>query len=112
MNRCRYCLAAHTALARSAGLSDEEIADSRRSTATDRKAEAVLRLARRIVEEHGRVSDDDLAAARGAGLAAVGSVEAGAVAALTPFSNSITHVAGTEGVCPEVTPPPAQASLH
>ncbi len=105
LNRCRYCLAAHSALARMAGLSDEEIADSRRGTSTHRKTEAILRFAGRVVEERGWVSDDDLAAVRSAGADDAEIAEIVAIVSLNIFTNYFNHVAGTEVDFPEVAPP-------
>jgi AhpD family alkylhydroperoxidase len=48
VNRCGYCLAAHCALGKMAGLGDEEITDSRRGTSTDRKTEACCSLPGRL----------------------------------------------------------------
>lgn len=94
-NRCQYCLAAHTALGRMVGLGDEEIADSRRGAATDRRSEAVLQFARRIVAERGWVGDDDVAAVRAAGVSAGEVAEIVAIVALNIFTNYFNHVAGT-----------------
>src|SRR5262245_53886280 len=39
-NGCDYCLAAHSAIGRTVGLTAEQVQDSRRGTAVDPKAEA------------------------------------------------------------------------
>jgi AhpD family alkylhydroperoxidase len=44
-NGCDYCLSAHTALGRLAGLKDDEIARSREGASTDPETDAVLRFA-------------------------------------------------------------------
>lgn len=109
VNRCQYCLAAHSALGKMAGLGEEEIADSRRGTSPDRKTEAVLRFARRVVTERGWVGDDDLRAVRSAGVSDAEVAEIVAVVALNIFSNYFNHVAGTEVDFPEVEPAAAPA---
>lgn len=101
-NHCQYCLSAHTAMGKLAGLSDEEIADSRRGVSPDRKTEAVLQLARQIVTERGWVSDDDVAAARAAGVNDTEIAEIIAHVALNLFTNYFNHVVGTEVDFPEV----------
>ena len=95
-NQCQYCLSAHTALGKMAGLGDEEIADGRRGASTDRKTEAVLRFARKIVTERGFVKDDDLATVRAAGVSDAEIAEIVANTALNIFTNYFNHVAETE----------------
>ena len=41
-HQCGYCLAAHTAIGTSVGLTDDEVHDARSATSPDRKTEAVL----------------------------------------------------------------------
>lgn len=56
VNRCRYCLAAHTALARRAGFDDAQILALRRgSAAFDAKLDALARLARGLAQARGTV---------------------------------------------------------
>ena len=105
LNGCRYCLAAHSAVGRMVGLSDEEIADSRRSASPDRKIEAALRFARKVVTERGWVSDDDIAALRGVGASDGEIAEIVGAVALNTFSTYFNHVAGTEVDFPEVEAP-------
>jgi uncharacterized peroxidase-related enzyme len=109
LNHCRYCLAAHAALGRMAGLGDEEIADSRRGVSPDRKTEAVLRFARQVVTERGWVSDDDVAAVRAGGATDAEIAEIIAAVALNIFTNYFNHVAATEVDFPEVEPATAPA---
>ena len=102
LNGCQYCLSAHSALGKMAGLGDEEIADSRRGVSPDRKTEAVLRFARKVVSERGWVSDDDMATARAAGTSDAEISEIVAHVAVNIFSNYFNHVAQTELDFPEV----------
>ena len=60
VNRCDYCIAWHSAVGSSVGLTDDEVRDARNGTSPDRKTEAVLQFARRIAEKRGSVSDDDI----------------------------------------------------
>ena len=105
LNGCQYCLSAHSALGKMVGLSDEEIADSRRGVSPDRKTEAVLRFARKVVTERGRVSDDDVAALRTVGVGDAEVAEIVATVAANIFSNYFNHVADTEVDFPEVAAP-------
>lgn len=95
-NDCDYCLAAHSALGKMAGLSDEQIADARRGEAVDSKDDALVRLAVKLVRQQGHLSDADLAETHehGFGDAAIGEVVANV--ALNVFTNYFNHVADTE----------------
>lgn len=108
-NRCQYCLSAHTALGKMAGLSEEEVSDSRRGESPDRHTAAVLQFAGRIVTERGWVGDEDLAAARAAGVTDAEVAEIVALVALNIFTNYFNHVAGTDIDFPEVAPAKAPA---
>ncbi len=105
LNRCQYCLSAHSALGTMVGLSDEEIADSRRGVSPDRKTEAVLQFARKVVSERGWVGDDDVATVRGAGTSDAEITEVVAHVAVNIFSNYFNHVAETVVDFPAVEAP-------
>ena len=105
LNGCHYCLSAHSALGRMVGLSEEEIADSRRGVSPDRKTEAVLQFARKVVTERGWVSDDDVTSLRAAGTSDAEISEVVAHVAVNIFSNYFNHVADTEVDFPEVEAP-------
>ena len=107
LNGCHYCLSAHTALGKMVGLGDEEIADSRRGVSPDRKTEAVLQFARKVVTERGWVSDDDVASVRATGTTDAELAEIVGAVALNIFSNYFNHVAGTDVDFPEVASPAA-----
>ena len=95
-NGCDYCVAAHTALGKGAGLSDQEACDARRATARDAKEAAALAFARRVVSERGHVADDDMQTLRQAGYNDGEIAEIVAAVALNIFTNYFNHVAGTE----------------
>ncbi len=105
LNKCRYCLSAHSALGKMVGLSDEEIADSRRGVSPDRKTEAVLQFSRRIVEERGWVTDDDVAQVRSTGVSDGEIAEIVANVAFNTFTNYFDHVAEPKVDFPEVEAP-------
>ena len=102
LNGCQYCLSAHSALGKMAGLGDEEIGDSRRGVSPHRKTEAVLQFARKVVTERGWVSDDDVASLRAAGTSDAEIAEVVAHVAVNIFSNYFNHVAETDVDFPEV----------
>lgn len=101
-NGCDYCVSAHAAIGRSAGLSDEEIADSRRGSSPDRKTDAALNFARKLVNERGRVGDDDVEILRAAGFDEGAIAEIVANVALNLFTNYFNHVAETDIDFPEI----------
>lgn len=103
-NQCDYCLAAHTAVGKMVGLTPDQILDSRRGTAIDPKADALIRFARKVVDDRGHVSDDDMAAVRAAGLDDAAIAEVVANVALNIFTNYFNHVADTDIDFPKVEP--------
>jgi uncharacterized peroxidase-related enzyme len=96
LNRCDYCISAHSAIGKTAGLSEAQMLDARQGKASDEKAAAALQLARRIVETRGFVSDGDIKAARDGGLVDAEVVEIVANVVLNVFTNYFNHVAETE----------------
>ena len=62
VNGCEYCLAAHTAIAKKQGLTDEQILEIRRgSVSFDAKLDALVKLAKSITENKGH-ADEQLVA--------------------------------------------------
>jgi uncharacterized peroxidase-related enzyme len=111
VNGCDYCLAAHSAIGKTVGLTAEQIQDSRRGTAVDAKAEALIRFALDVVETRGKVSDAALAAVRAAGFDDGVIAEVVAHVALDVFTNYFNNVARTDldfPKAPKLTPEPAQ----
>ena len=95
-NACDYCLSAHTALGKGAGLSEADIAAARDARSADLKTAAIVRLARTLVDTRGRATDSDLTAARNAGLSDGEIVEVVANVVVNIFTNYLNHVAGTD----------------
>jgi uncharacterized peroxidase-related enzyme len=102
LNRCEYCLSAHTYLGSHAGLSDEEVLASREGASSEPKANAVLALVTAAVKKQGRVSRSEMDAARNAGLSDGEIVEVVANVALNIMTNYLNNVAGTEIDFPRV----------
>ncbi len=101
-NLCGYCLAAHSAAGAAVGLSDEEIADARRGASPDRRTDAALSFARRIVATGGRVAEADLARIRRAGFDEPQITELIVLVGLQQLTNTFNLVAGTEVDFPPV----------
>ena len=102
-NDCQYCLAAHSAIGRSVGLSEEAIGDSRRGDSIDPKESQALAFTRTVVENRGWASDEDIAKLRKIGLSQGDIVELIANISLTLFTNYFNHIAETEVDFPAVS---------
>ena len=66
-NNCEYCLSAHTAIGRKAGLDGAEIEANRSGTSRDEKAAVAVRFARSLVAHMGEVTTAELLEMRDAG---------------------------------------------
>jgi len=88
-NACEYCLAAHTALGRKAGASDQEMTDAQGGQSQDPKTAAALRFALSVVEGRGQIDEADVAQLRAAGFGDEEIVEILAHVALNLFTNYV-----------------------
>lgn len=88
-NSCEYCLAAHTALGRRAGVSPEAMAAAQVGESDDPRTAALLTFALRLVEERGHVTADDVQAVRDQGWDDEQIVETIAQVALNLFTNYV-----------------------
>lgn len=66
-NSCEYCVSAHTAIGRKAGLDNDEMAANRAGSSQDARAAVAVQLARSLVEHTGDITSAELHAARAAG---------------------------------------------
>lgn len=66
-NACQYCVSAHTAIGRKAGLDNDEMALNRGATSSDPKAAAALAFAKALVDNMGEVTKTEFEAVRAAG---------------------------------------------
>lgn len=74
-NACQYCVSAHTAIGRKAGLSSEEMEANRAGGSHDAKADAAVRFARALAEHSGDITAAELLAVRNAGYSDAAIVE-------------------------------------
>jgi uncharacterized peroxidase-related enzyme len=88
-NSCQYCVSAHTAIGRRAGLSNEEMLLNRQGSSGDAKAAAAVALARSLNDHLGELTTAELDAARAAGLSVAEIVETIAVVVLNIYTNII-----------------------
>lgn len=109
VNDCQYCLAAHSAIGRTVGLSEEAIGDSRRGESPDIKEATALEFTRLVVSNRGQVSGEEVAKLRKAGFTDGEITEIMGHIALTLFTNYFNQVAGTEVDFPAVAELEARA---
>jgi uncharacterized peroxidase-related enzyme len=103
-NGCEYCLSAHAAIGKGAGLTATDIAAARGADATDPRARSALRFARALVLHRGHVADTDVAALRAAGFTDGEINEVIANVALNVFTNYFNNVTHPVVDFPRVAP--------
>lgn len=101
-NGCQYCVSAHTAIGRHAGLSNDEMLLNRRGRSTDARAAAAVAFAGALNDNLGEVTTAEFEAARGAGLSDGEIVEIIAIVALNIFTNMIGKATRVEIDFPRV----------
>jgi uncharacterized peroxidase-related enzyme len=103
-NDCEYCLSAHTALGRKAGLSGHDMEAARQGCASDPRAQAALDFAVLMVERRGHVGDAEIARLRAAGFDEEEIVEIVAHVALNIFTNYVNVAFDVDVDFPRVKP--------
>ena len=101
VNGCGYCVDAHTAIGKMAGLDDQALMDSRKGTAADPKEDAAVKFSLKLVEKRGWADDADVEALRTAGYGDAEIAEITANVALNLFTNYFNHVADTKSDFPK-----------
>ena len=103
VNACDYCLSAHSALGRGAGLSGDEMVANGDGRASDSPAAAALQFARALLDRRGAVTEQDVARVRGAGFGDGEIAEIIAHVGLNVFTNYFNRAVRTEIDFPLVT---------
>ena len=88
-NACEYCLAAHTALGRKAGVASQEMTAAQDGKSDDPKTAAALTFALAVVEGRGQIDESAVQTLRQAGYSDEEAVEILAHVALNLFTNYI-----------------------
>jgi uncharacterized peroxidase-related enzyme len=91
VNGCDYCLAAHTLFGGKAGLSPQDILAARQG-----ELNAYATLAYQLTESRGHLNDEQIAAARAAGIDDRKIIEVIAVVAVQTLTNYLNNVALTD----------------
>jgi uncharacterized peroxidase-related enzyme len=86
-NGCQYCVSAHTAIGRGAGLSNEEMLRNRQGGSGDARAAAAVTFAKALNEHRGEVTTAEFEAVRAAGFSDGEIVEIVTLVALNVFTN-------------------------
>jgi uncharacterized peroxidase-related enzyme len=92
VNRCEYCLSAHTALGKGAGVSAETMSQAQAGKSSDPKTQAALTFVIKLVKEHAHVSEGDIKSLKDVGFGDDEIAEILAHVALNIFTN-YTNVA-------------------
>ncbi|MCA9265992.1 MAG: carboxymuconolactone decarboxylase family protein [Planctomycetales bacterium] len=103
-NSCNYCTSILSAVAPSAGLSAADILAGRTGNSEDRRTKAALAFAHDVLENRGKVSDQQIATVRNAGFDDAEIVEIVASVVLGCFTNFLNNVADTELDVPQAEP--------
>lgn len=97
INRCDYCLSAHTYLAKNlAKLDDAEIVANRSGTSSDKQADAAVRFAAKVARERGHVSEADVRAVKAAGYTDAQVLEIIQHVALNVWTNYVNNALETK----------------
>jgi uncharacterized peroxidase-related enzyme len=102
-NSCQYCLSAHSLIAKGAGLETEAIQAARQAEAADAVTDGLLKLAAKIVQQRGILTDAEIAEAHAAGVDDALILEVIAHVALNTLTNYTNHIAQTDIDFPVVT---------
>lgn len=89
---CDYCVAAHTAIGKGAGLTEGQTVEARRGTMSDKRLDALAKFALILDEKKGHASTKDVADFKAAGFGDGHVVEVVAQLALATYTNYFNHV--------------------
>ena len=96
LNGCAYCVSAHGALGKLAGLAPDDIQAARGGRGSGVREQAILDLVRRVVRTGGSGAGTELVRAKEAGLTDGEIVEVLAHVALKAFTNAVAILAQTD----------------
>ncbi len=95
-NRCDYCTAAHTQIAKGTGLDEKEILNIRRGESSDARQQALIEFVVAVLDSQGFVSDDQIEEFRKAGFTDAAVIEVIAGLSVITFTNLYNHINETE----------------
>ena len=95
-NDCGYCIAAHTAIGQSVGLTLEQTVAARKGQAIDPKSQAIVNFAKEVVAKKAAVDDAAVANLKKAGVSDQEVVETILVICQNIFTNYFNHIVDPE----------------
>ena len=101
-NACEYCVSAHSAIGRKAGLSSAEIEANRAGGSEDAKAAIAVKFARSLAEHNGEVTTAELLEVREAGYSDAEIVEIIAHVGMNVMTNILGKASRVEIDFPKV----------
>lgn len=101
-NECQYCVSAHTAIGRKAGLDGAEIEANRAGSSHDAKAAVAVKFANALVEHSGNVTAEELLEVREAGYSDADIVEVITHVGMNMLTNIIGKASQVEIDFPKV----------
>lgn len=101
-NTCDYCASAHRAIGKMVGLPDSELDAGRKGASQDARVDTILKLAQRVVLSKGRLTNDEVAKARAAGLTDAELEEIVANVVLNILTNYLNHLMDPQIDFPQV----------
>ena len=96
INSCNYCLSAHSAIGKGAGLTDGEIEAARDSRSNDPTLQAILHFTGLVVRNRGQIGESELQTLRAAGVTDAEIAEIMGNIAFNIYTNYLNIVADTE----------------
>jgi uncharacterized peroxidase-related enzyme len=104
INGAKYCLSAHFAAGKQAGLTEEDMKYARKAAARDPQTDALLRFVQEVTLQRGDVSDSDFSSLKKAGFGDGQIAEIIANIALNIFTNYFNNLVRTEVDFPLLQP--------
>lgn len=101
-NGCQYCVSAHTAIGKKAGLDGAEIEANRAGTSQDAEAAAAVKFARALVEHNGEITTAELLEIRNAGYSESDIVEIITHVGMNVLTNILGKASRVEIDFPEI----------
>ena len=95
-NGCDYCLAAHTALGKMAGLTEAQTLGARSGGIGDDRLDALANFTRAFVSSRGHATEDEIHAVKAQGFSEGHLAEFVVVVAQNLLTNYFNHLAGTK----------------
>lgn len=96
VNKCDYCLSAHTAIGTGAGLTADDIGRAREGEASDPKTAAILHFAQLVIRNRAQVGNSDIAELKSAGVNDAEIAEIMGNIAFNVYTNYLNIVADTD----------------